>query len=770
MYLTLNGKPWLPVMGEFHFSRVPEAEWEEEILKMKAAGVSIVATYVFWIHHEEVEGQFDWSGRRDLHHFVELCAKHGLYVVVRIGPWDHGEVRNGGLPDWVLKKGPTRENDPVFMSEVAKLYGQIGEQLRGLLWKDGGPVIGIQLENEYAGRGPKRGDEYILALKELAIRSGLDVPLYTVTGWDNAVVPQGHVLPVFGGYPDAPWDGARGKLPPSEVYRFRFGSRVSGNMGMIGAQHAAHASEGDASNTPFMTAEMGGAVQDTYHRRPVIEPDDVAAMMPVMLGSGVNLYGTYMFQGGENPDGKLTTLQESHDSGYPNDVPVKSYDFQAPLGEFGTERESFRKLKVLDYFLDAFGPDLAPMSAHAPREQPKDSSDFSVIRAAVRSDGKRGFLFVNNYVRGSAMPVRSGAQFEIRLPGETLTIPESPITIPAGSYFIWPFNVDLGAAVLRYSTAQLFTRLDSGGITTWVFEEIPGIRSEFVFADADGLSIDGAGATIHRSNGKATIAGIRAAFGTTLTIRSRSGQTVKVMLLTQHEAENVWLATIDGTPHLVETDQEYFSDADKIVLRSRGIPKGAFAIYPALDLSLSACSCSLESRKLANVSAYSVSVPEQRIEPKIVPSGDAGPVPPVRLSAPLSWQPNGVAMAPPETEFDSAARWKIAIPKNFLSGVSDVFLDVQYTGDVARLSSQGRLLDDDFYNGKTWSIGLRRFADAIREGPLDLSILPLRKDAPIYLEERFRPDFGGQAQTEKVGSLTLVPEYQFVIPLDRAKE
>ena len=167
-------------------------------------------------------------GRRDLHHFVELCAKHGLYVVVRIGPWDHGEVRNGGLPDWVLKKGPTRENDPVFMSEVAKLYGQIGEQLRGLLWKDGGPVIGIQLENEYAGRGPKRGDEYILALKELAIRSGLDVPLYTVTGWDNAVVPQGHVLPVFGGYPDAPWDGARGSCRRAKSIGFALGAAFPG--------------------------------------------------------------------------------------------------------------------------------------------------------------------------------------------------------------------------------------------------------------------------------------------------------------------------------------------------------------------------------------------------------------------------------------------------------------------------------------------------------------------------------------------------------------
>ena len=102
---------------------------------------------------------------------------------------------------------------------------------------------------------------------------------------------------------------------------------------------------------PFITAEMGGGVEDTYNRRPIIQPDDVAAMVPVMLGSGVNLYGSYMFQGGENPDGKLTTLQESQATKYPTDVPVKSYDFQAPLGEFGQEREVFRKLKVFNYFM-----------------------------------------------------------------------------------------------------------------------------------------------------------------------------------------------------------------------------------------------------------------------------------------------------------------------------------------------------------------------------------------------------------------------------------
>ena len=86
-------------MGEFHYARYPASEWEREILKMKAGGVDIVATYVFWIHHEEVEGQFDWSGQRDLRRFVELCGRHGMYAWVRVGPWAHGESRNGGLPD-----------------------------------------------------------------------------------------------------------------------------------------------------------------------------------------------------------------------------------------------------------------------------------------------------------------------------------------------------------------------------------------------------------------------------------------------------------------------------------------------------------------------------------------------------------------------------------------------------------------------------------------------------------------------------------------------
>ncbi len=91
--LMLDGRPWMPVMGEFHFSRYPQRYWEEEILKMKAGGIQIVSTYIFWIHHEEIEGQLDWMGQRDLRTFVELCARHGLYVFPRVGPWAHGKVR-----------------------------------------------------------------------------------------------------------------------------------------------------------------------------------------------------------------------------------------------------------------------------------------------------------------------------------------------------------------------------------------------------------------------------------------------------------------------------------------------------------------------------------------------------------------------------------------------------------------------------------------------------------------------------------------------------
>src|SRR6202041_1160611 len=181
-------------------------------------------------------------------------------------------------------RGPTRVNDPGYLLAVRGWFGQIAEQLKGLLWKDGGPVAGIQLENEYSKRGPGAGEEHILQLKKIALESGLDVPLYFVTAWDNAVGPQRAVIPMYGGrYPDEPWDTSIAKLPPPEVYAFRFHGRLTADTNSSEVPAAAVALQSAADPLPYFTAEIGGGTEDTYHRRPVIEPDDIAAMVPVMV-------------------------------------------------------------------------------------------------------------------------------------------------------------------------------------------------------------------------------------------------------------------------------------------------------------------------------------------------------------------------------------------------------------------------------------------------------------------------------------------------------
>ncbi len=218
--LLLNGKPWTPVMGEFHFARYPENEWREELLKMKAGGIDIVSTYVFWIHHEEIEGQFDWSGSRNLRRFIQTCQEVGLKVFVRCGPWDHGEVRNGGFPDWLLAKGwKLRSDDTNYLNKVKIFYDQIAKQLDGLFWKNGGPVIGIQFENEY--KGPA---EHLVTLKRMGQEAGLDAPVYTRTGWDQprGQMPFGELIPLYGVYAEGFWDRKLTPMPAGYWKGFQF--------------------------------------------------------------------------------------------------------------------------------------------------------------------------------------------------------------------------------------------------------------------------------------------------------------------------------------------------------------------------------------------------------------------------------------------------------------------------------------------------------------------------------------------------------------------
>lgn len=226
--LVRNGQPWVPVAGEFHYSRYPAEQWLPELLKMKAAGVDVVSTYVIWIFHEEVQNQTLWSERYNVTRFVETAAEAGLSVIARIGPWVHAETRNGGIPDWVIEQSDkVRSNDPKYLAFVKTFWTDLAGRMTGSLFKNGGPIIGLQIENEYSATGSGQGAAHIATLKALAISLGFDLPLYTFTGWQNTQYPPYEFVPVFGGYQDQPWDTILTDEPPSETYSFRFFSECS---------------------------------------------------------------------------------------------------------------------------------------------------------------------------------------------------------------------------------------------------------------------------------------------------------------------------------------------------------------------------------------------------------------------------------------------------------------------------------------------------------------------------------------------------------------
>jgi hypothetical protein len=740
-------------MGEFQFSRYPASEWEDEILKMKASGVQIVSTYVFWIHIEEIEGHFDWTGQRSLRQFVELCKKHGMYVWARIGPWDHGECRNGGFPDWLLNTGcPLRQVDRVYLHYVSRFYDQIGDQLRGLLWKDGGPVIGVQLENEYHDRGPGKGANYIMALRKLAVRAGLKVPFFTVTGWDDAVIPKSGVLPVFGGYEDAFWSRSVEALPPNANYFFT-AIRCDENVGDDLQSKRPDIDALDA-RYPYLTAEMGGGMELSYHRRPLIAADDIAAMDLTKLGSGVSLYGYYMFHGGTNPEGKLTTLEETQATGYVNDTPVKSYDFQAPLGEFGQLHDSFRALKIFHLFLGDFGSALAPMTAYFPEKMPASKDDTATPRVAARMQGDHGFLFINNYQRLYPLPERKGFQVKLETPSGPVEVPHEPVNIPSGAYSIWPVNLDLGSAVLRYATAQPLCWLREQN--TFVFFAWPGISPEFAIEPKSGTSIEAPHAELLQGQGLSIASGIVPGSGIAIQIRDGKGVTTRIIVLSRDQALSAWKAELGGQERLILSSADLFFDGDRLHLRANAPALLEAAFFPAwvrppagfADVG----SDGVFQRYAVSPQPASLNLTASAQE--IDPAGDP---PPAKFG-------NGVAMVPDETEFENAARWTIRVPG--VQAPTDLLLSIQYKGDIARLYAGGKLLTDNFYNGTAWEVGLRTISPQQLDHGLELQILPLREDTPIYLPQGARPAFPASGEIVKLVSVGVIPEYEVVRDLD----
>jgi hypothetical protein len=369
------------------------------------------------------------------------------------------------------------------------------------------------------------------------------------------------------------------------------------------------------------------------------------------------------------------------------------------------------------------------------------------------------------------MPSWPAAQFQILLPRGTLRVPESPVDIPSGSYFIWPFNFRIAGVTLRYATAQLFTRLsapvDKGGLTTLYFTAVPGIPVEFAF-DAQGIrSLKASSGTTARDSGTLYLRGVEPGVESSIDLTSSQGQTVRLVVLSAREAEDAWKVRMGGEERLLITGQDFFADGDerpgRIWLRSRVTPKFEFTVTPTLAVPPHASLKLTKTTSNANGVRFSAEAKVQDPHLQCQKMQAAGDAPPVKLGPAMDTSRPRVAQAPSEGELPQAAKWSIALSPGAMDGLSELFLQVKYQGDVARLYAAHKLLTDDFYNGQPWSIGLRRFMDTQGAPSFDLSILPLRKDAPVYFELQDRPEFSSNGQIVNLEDLRLVPEYQLVI-------
>jgi len=656
LYMSVDGKPVVPVMGEVHYSRIPADEWETEVRKMKEGGVTIIATYVFWNHVEEQEGIYCWDGQRDLRRFIGICQQEQLPVVLRLGPFCHGEVRNGGIPDWMFTKGcKMRDENPVFLSYVERLYRQIFTQLQGLQWKDGGPVIGAQFDNEYRGRG-----SYLMALKQIATKIGFDLPFYTRTGWPELAtpVPFGEMIPLYGDYADGFWERSLEETAGNyyKAFNFRaFRSSTAIATEQLGEQKE-RLNKGD-EQYPYFTCELGGGMMTAYHRRPYLYPEDAYSMAVVKLGSGSNLLGYYMYHGGTNPEG-LTYLNETQRTvatNY-NDLPVKTYDFQAPLNEFGQRNPHYYLLRKLHLFMQDWGDVLAPMEASFPCKQDIRKGDDSFLRWAVRSKDGSGFIFINNYERLQKLT----AKHQVRLEACGVRLPE--LTIPAGTICVFPVNID----GIRYATAQLIAKRD-GKV---YLEQVKGIPTTLAIGNKvlKNLKAKGPDVPVYKN----------------------------YYLLTSEQAGRLFLS-------------------EKLKVKSEK------------------CDTIIPFKKVRSAGALRT----------------------------ITMGVNKVAEEPSDEDFEQAAVYTIDLPQDSISDrwsptrslslftLHFSLLQIDYRGDVARLYANGKLIDDNFYNGRPFQYALWRLPKDCRQ--LELRILPLQKDMPIYF-----PREADTTPGEQVNQVTII--------------
>ncbi|MBB2903159.1 hypothetical protein FHR75_004001 [Kineococcus radiotolerans] len=777
--------------------------------------MNTVATYVFWQAHEPVEGFFCWDGNRDLRAFVQLAAAHGLEVVVRLGPWAHGEARYGGFPDWLVQRSTregfaTRTNDPAYLKAVRAFYAQTVAQLRGLSHREGGPVVGAQVDNELYDQ-----PQHLATLREIAEDLGLRVPLWTATGWGGAQVPQ-TLLPLYSAYSEGFWEESTAEWPAFAATHFRY-STVRDDLS-VGAD-LREALDGivvdpgavtlkDDEALPFATCELGGGMHVAYHRRPLVTADDVAALALDKIGSGSIWQGYYMYAGGTQRTSPHGSEQESHATGYPNDVPTRSYDFYAPIGEHGQIRPHHHLLRLQHLWLHEDGPAIAAMSSTVGG----GSEDPTELRWAVRSDGTRGYLFTTTYQPAAqALPAQHEVQFSVRFAddseaveggGTEVTVPSSgPITLPAGVSVAWPLRYPLSEdLVLRSATARLLTRVRDEDTDVVVLLATPGIAVEIVLEGTVSITGDGTARPVEgttvvdltRAPGPDTVISISPSDPASAPGRVADDDRpraqpdaqpgvqpgVRLMVLDEDTAARLYKLPLAGRDRLVLSSAPlHAADGDLILHTEESssdlavLPAVTAMTSPQAKLTRTAGTFGSESTASQSISTATSTATSPAASPwqawtlqadvagplcllaDITPP--TGPAPAVRRGGPMN------RLSAP-SDFSGAARLHLDIPEAAFTDADRVLLRVDWTGDVGRAVIDGDVVSDHFWHGRVWDIDLTAHRGTVTTRGLDLELLPWRAANGVWVD----PSVCEVSDGVHVRSVRLVPSYRIDVAVD----
>lgn len=418
---TIRGRDTFLYSACCHYARIPQELWRDRLTKLKQAGFNTIETYVFWNYHEPVEGQVDMT---ELEDFVKLVGEMGLWLIARVGPYACAEWHAGGFPQWIIEKQfPLRSDNPESIRTSQNWYSHVLPVVRENMITRGGPIILMQIENEYDFWDLPNQNKlnYLTVLAKTAWKAGIDVPL--ITNWakqarDNSDLVMAQIMDTCDFYPR--WDIVPGVVPDLEKLRKQ------------------------EPTSPVSIAELQGGWFSEFGGLLSVDQVGVSgaqynAIAKTVIEHATTFFSVYMGHGGTNFDWAARGL-------------TTTYDYAAPLREPGGIWDKYYAAHRLGAFLEMFGP----LIARAEDVLGGVTSDNHNVSASLRMHGKSGVVFVrNNADSPEGFSLKHSGDGDS---GQTVEVPhQGKLTISRRGMKMLAVNVTLPTARIHYCTAEILT-------------------------------------------------------------------------------------------------------------------------------------------------------------------------------------------------------------------------------------------------------------------------------------------------------------------------